>query len=581
MKDNEKKPSLWLYAKKIWPYMKDSKKDFAIYVIISFLLAVSSAFTPLLSSQVILNITSGTMDALITAAVILAVLLFAHASIMYYSNIISDRIFERVMVNLQMVIAKKTLKLEVSEIDQNSTGLFIERINSDTRTLADLFTTYANYIPNLLSRIGIFVAIFILNKYLFLYIILGMIILILINIQGMKKKYEVRKEWRVLDEKKVGLTSELIRGIRDIKVLNANDTILNKTKNSIDETTGKELKMSRIGQKYYYITDIGYVAYELIFILIGILLYGNNLLTLSTFLIIYYYLSRVEGVATYYVEIVEYNKAFVQTSERIFEIIDDKKFKKEKFGDKHVTKLNGNIEFKNVSFGYDPNKLVIDNMSFKIKENQKVSFVGKSGAGKTTLLSLITKLYNPNSGQILLDGYNINDLDCSSIRNNMSLITQDPYIFNFSVKDNLLLTKPDATMNEIREVCKLACIDDYIMSLPDKYETMLGENGVILSGGQKQRIAIARALLMKTEIILFDEATSSLDNITQSEIQNAIDNLKGEYTIIIVAHRLSTVIDSDKIFVVNDGKIVDAGTHKELLANCPFYDDLYEQEGEK
>ena len=220
-------------------------------------------------------------------------------------------------------------------------------------------------------------------------------------------------------------------------------------------------------------------------------------------------------------------------------------------------------------------------MNFEIKPNERVAFVGKSGAGKTTIFNLIARLYHTTQGKILLDNVNINDLTCSTIRDNMSIITQNPYIFNFSIKDNLLLAKENATMDEIRDACKMACIDDYIMTLPDKYETIVGENGVILSGGQKQRLAIARALLMKTEIILFDEATSALDNETQSKIQEAINNLKGEYTILIVAHRLSTVIDSDRIFVVNDGKIISSGSHKELLKNCVYYKNLYNKDLEK
>ena len=217
-------------------------------------------------------------------------------------------------------------------------------------------------------------------------------------------------------------------------------------------------------------------------------------------------------------------------------------------------------------------------MSFEIKPNERIAFVGKSGTGKTTIFNLITRLYKSNKGKILLDGNNINDLTCSTIRDNMSIITQNPYIFNFSIKENLLMAKENATMKEIREACKMACIDDYIMSLPDKYNTMVGENGVILSGGQKQRIAIARALLMKTEIMLFDEATSALDNETQSKIQEAINNLKGEYTILIVAHRLSTIIDSDRIFVVEDGKIVDSGSHRELLKKSEIYKNLYNKD---
>ena len=174
----------------------------------------------------------------------------------------------------------------------------------------------------------------------------------------------------------------------------------------------------------------------------------------------------------------------------------------------------------------------------------------------------------------MLDNIDINELSCLTIRDNMSIITQNPYIFNFFIKDNLLLAKSNATMKEIRNACKVACIDDYIMSLPNEYDTMVGENGVILSGGQKQRLAIARTLLMKTEIILFDEATSVLDNETQSKIQKSINNLKGKYTI-IVAHRLSTIQHADKIIVLQKGEILESGTHQELLKKKGYYYNLY------
>ena len=178
----------------------------------------------------------------------------------------------------------------------------------------------------------------------------------------------------------------------------------------------------------------------------------------------------------------------------------------------------------------------------------------------------------------MLDGHNIEDLDKKTLRDNMSIITQSPYIFNFSIKDNLLIVKSDATMKELRQACKAACIDDYIMSLPDKYDTMVGEGGVILSGGQRQRLAIARALLKDAEIVLFDEATSALDNETQSQIQQAINNMQGINTVLIVAHRLSTVIDSDRIFVVDQGKVVASGSHQQLLKSSELYKDLYSKD---
>ena len=204
--------------------------------------------------------------------------------------------------------------------------------------------------------------------------------------------------------------------------------------------------------------------------------------------------------------------------------------------------------------------------------------MGKSGAGKTTIFNLLCKMYDVDSGSIMIDGVEIKKLDKDSIRGNITIISQNPYIFNMSIKDNLRLVKSNLTNKEMKEACKLACLDEFINSLPDKYDTVIGEGGVNLSGGQKQRLAIARALVQKTEIILFDEATSALDNETQEKIQTAINNMKNEYTILIIAHRLSTIINADRILFLDNGKIVSEGTHEYLLKNCDEYRKLYEAE---
>ena len=196
-----------------------------------------------------------------------------------------------------------------------------------------------------------------------------------------------------------------------------------------------------------------------------------------------------------------------------------------------------------------------------------IAIVGKSGEGKSTILKLISKGYSVDSGKVLIDNYNINDLSEKS-----------PYIFNLSIKDNIKLANPDTTDEEIIDVCKKAQIHDVIESMEDGYDTLVGENGVILSGGQKQRIAIARALIKKSKIILLDEATSSLDNSNQEKIKNVIKELSKDHTVIIVAHRLSTIVDADNIFVVDKHKICASGTHIELMNNCEEYKNLYEIE---
>ena len=221
---------------------------------------------------------------------------------------------------------------------------------------------------------------------------------------------------------------------------------------------------------------------------------------------------------------------------------------------------------------------VLKDLSFKVDANTTVAFVGKSGSGKTTIFNLLAKLYDIDDGEILIDNVNINELTEQSIRGNMTIINQNPYIFNLSIYDNLKIVAPRATKEDMIDACKLANLHEFIMSLPDQYDTVVGEGGITLSGGQRQRLAIARALIQKTEIILFDEATSALDNETQDEIQKAIDNMKNKYTILIIAHRFSTVINSDKIYFMEDGVIKASGTHKDLLKKSKSYKELYELE---
>ena len=206
------------------------------------------------------------------------------------------------------------------------------------------------------------------------------------------------------------------------------------------------------------------------------------------------------------------------------------------------------------------------------------ALVGNQNCGKTTIFNLLCKMYSVKSGEIFIENENIEELDEESIRGNITIISQSPYIFNLSIRDNLKLVKENLTEEEMVEACRIACLDDFIETLPNQYDTILGESGIVLSGGQKQRLAIARAFIQKTKIILFDEATSSLDNETQAKIQKAISNLKDEYTILIIAHRLSTIVNCDKIMLLEEGKINDTGTHEELLSRNNLYQKLYQTE---
>ncbi len=303
----------------------------------------------------------------------------------------------------------------------------------------------------------------------------------------------------------------------------------------------------------------------------------NRGLEVALALVLYNYFSRLYFFATIVGNLLEKIKDFNLSSSRIYAIINSSKFSKEKFGKVHLEKVEGDFQFKKVSFTYDKVP-VLSNLSFKVKANETVAFVGKTGEGKSTIFNLLCKMYDIDKGEILIDGVNINDLDKESIRGNITVISQNPYIFNLSIIDNFRLVKNDVTDEDIEEACRAVCLDKFIETLPDGYDTIIGEGGVNLSGGQKQRMAIARALIQRTEIILFDEATSALDNETQKEIQDAIDNIKSEYTILIIAHRLSTIINADRILYLEGGNILAEGSHEELLKNCNEYKMLYESE---
>ena len=219
----------------------------------------------------------------------------------------------------------------------------------------------------------------------------------------------------------------------------------------------------------------------------------------------------------------------------------------------------------NIMWDTDGDNKIFENLSFKIEPNTTVAFVGKSGSGKSTILNLMSKMYEVDDGEVLIDDVNINDLDKETLRNSISLVNQFPYIFDMTIKENLLLAKEDATDEEINDAICKASLKEFIDSLYKGIDTKVGESGIKLSGGQKQRLAIARALLRNSSIIIFDESTSSLDNFAQEEIKRSIDGLKGKSTIIIVAHRLSTIRNVDKIYFLDEGKIIDEGTFEELF----------------
>jgi len=473
---------------------------------------------------------------------------------------------------------KKALDLPAVAYEEKSSGEIINRITNDADTLSFAFGRLLNMFSSLVASIIIMVYIFMNSWIVGAYIvILVTILLIVIKIYNPKLK-NIHKERKEEQDKFTALTTESIRGIREIKTLGIKNSLINNMSDIIQMIYKKSETEIDIQKEFNIISRFIKSLLEVgTFILCIILIYHKQI-SLTFFIAMTYYVYR-------YMWLIENLNDFMQTYQktivslgRVNEILENKLYKDVKYGKKELKNIKGEIEFKDVVFGYPNEEITLNGFNIKIEPYKKIAIVGKSGQGKSTLFNLLTRIFDPNKGKILLDGVNIKDLTEKSLRDNISIIRQEPFIFNRTIKENFELVNPKITIDEIREYSKEAYIDDYIMSLPKKYDTILGEGGVNLSGGQKQRLSIARTLSKKSKVILFDEATSALDNESQEYIKKTIDGLTKEHTVIIVAHRLSTIIDADIIYIVDKGMVTESGTHEELLKKSKTYKKLYTKE---
>ena len=483
------------------------------------------------------------------------------------------------MKNVSYDLYKKIDNLPAIAFEDMGVGEFINRLYDDTERVMDLLAQLVKLTCQSIVVVFVFVLAFSISFYLGMEIVLFALVMGFISYKFFPKIKQTQKNIKKESDEYVKVATENITGIREIKALG----IKKNTENSIFKRLSKLFynhnKIRNYEIVYYSLNNLIYFILQFCILLTCGYYVITGKIEYSIFVMLDMYIWRVDQVVENLADFgVNYNKVKVSL-QRLDEIINNRLYNDEYFGDVTLDKPKGELEFKNVSFKYrEDEDYTLKNLNLKLETNKKIAIVGKSGNGKSTIFNLLLRYFDVKEGIITIDGIDIKSLKEKSLRKNISIIRQSPFIFNMSIMDNFRLLRENVTLEEVRKYCKQAYIDEYIMSLPKKYKTIIGEGGINLSGGQKQRLAIARTLMLNTKIILFDEATSALDNESQEYIKKTIDNLVKDHTIIIVAHRLSTIIDADIIHVIDKGKLAVSGTHEELLKNSSIYKKLYQSE---
>ena len=563
----------------LWKLVKEDKCKF----IIATSLIIISNFLGVISGYLIGEATQYLTDTKYAMSILYLVIYVIFNSVedvgLYNTgSCMLELIESKVSRKLGYFTYKKAINLPAYAYEKTSSGEVINRIVNDADTLSFAFSRLVALISSLTASLIVLVYIFINSWVLGIEIIIFVGILYLVINKYDPMLINVHKERKKVQDKFTSLVNESIRGIREIKTLGVKNNLMSNMKEIIKSIFDKSKEEVSIRKKYNALTFLLKIFLEgVVFITCAFLIYKGSI-TIGFFVTMTYYIYRFTNLIDNINNFSQTYQKLIVSLQRVNEILENRLYEDEIFGNEKINKVKGIIEFKNVSFSYPDEDNILNDFNIKLEPNKKIAIVGKSGQGKSTLFNLITRVFDVKEGLITLDDINIKDLTEEELRKHISIIRQEPFIFNRTILENFKIINKDIELEEIRKYTKMSYLDDYIMSLPNGYDTVLGEGGVNLSGGQKQRLSIARTLAKNSEVILFDEATSALDNSSQDYIKKTIDNLIKDHTVVIVAHRLSTIMDADIIYLVDKGKVVDSGTHNELLKTNKTYKKLYETE---
>ena len=574
---NRPRGSLFTILKRLSGYLLEYKFS-VLLVLIGFIFSTLLSLAPAWFVKIALDRYLFTENIKYLSLIALAMVGIAmlQGSIDFLNRYLAETRGQKVVYKIRQQAYEHLLEMPFSFFDKSPTGDILSRITADAETLQAYFGFASLYIiNNSLFIIGILIVLLRWSLELALFYIMVLPFIVLgISIYAFKVRPAFRKTRRTLG-KLTEYIQEQIQGIQLIKVFGR------------EKSTVEAFEM--INKKYQNINlEAGRISsfwMPYVFVLIGIstgliIWYGgiqviNEKITLGTLVGFSTYIGMMIRPVRQTGMLVNQFLSAAAAAERIFEVLDARSEIKDEPGAVTVPQIRGEVQYENVSFSYDKKMPVLKNINFSVNPGETIAIVGPTGSGKSTLIHLLPRFYDVDGGQITIDKRPIKEFTIESLRQHIGIVLQHTFLFNLTIKENIAFGKPEASLEEIREAAKAAEIDDYIMSLPKNYDTVIGERGVNLSGGQRQRISIARTLLINPKILILDEPTSSADSETDEKIQKALERLCKNRTVFIIAHRLWTLKNADRILVMDKGQIKQYGTHEELLEKPGLYREIY------